>query len=408
MEKIKSYKIKIDETKYTEFRHSLHKIPELCFLEIKTKKFLLDYIKTLNNYEKIKIKEVGDTGFFIDVFGEGKEDPQLTPSGSKFLGLEFRADMDGLPLNEETGVDYKSTHEGRAHACGHDGHMTVLTCFLDYVLNRLSSIPSNVMLRFLYQPAEEGGPGAPIMIDGGCLTDIQEIYGQHNNTMFNLGEIGIKTGAIMASVDFFTIEITGTGGHGSLPSLTRSPITTGAEIVLKLNQITSQRIDSIERCVVSIGEFESGKVGNVIPEKAEIRGTIRTLNVEVKENIKKIIVDTCNSIAACNEVKVKVDIVCPGTVTNNNKELTNNIVVKAIEKAGFGLTENNLPSMGSEDFSFYQEKIPGVFMMLGTKDPEHEYYIHSPNFNYNDKGIPYGVELFCRILEVRLGINLVE
>lgn len=406
--KTNSYKIKIDEKKYIDFRHSLHKIPELCFQEKETKSFLFNYIKTLKNFNKSKITEVGDTGFWIDVFGEGKEVPELTPKDSKYLGIEFRADMDGLPLIEDSGVEYKSIYYGKAHSCGHDGHMTMLTCFFEYILNRLALIPSNVMIRFLYQPAEEGGPGSVAMIKGGCLNNVQEIYGQHNSTLFSLGEVGVISGPIMSSVDFFTIEITGTGGHGSLPSLTRSPITAGSEIVLKLNQITSQRIDSIERCVLAIGQFESGKVGNVIPEKAVIKGNIRTFNNEVRKNICKIITDTCNNIATCNEVQVKVDIFCPGTVTNNDKDLTENVVIKAVNKAEFKVMTRDLPTMASEDFSFYQEKVPGVYLMLGTQDSEHNDCVHNPKFDFNDKGIPYGVEMFCRILEVRLGINLID
>lgn len=403
------YNIKIDEKKYAEFRHSLHRIPELKNTEKDTKQFILDYIKSFKNYTKIKLIEVKDcTGFWIDIIGEGKPNLNLKTNNNDLYGIALRCDLDALPLKEETGVEYISTHDGIAHSCGHDGHMTLSTCFLEYMLERLDILPSNVILRYLYQPAEEGGNGAVTMINAGCLNGISEIYGIHNNTLFNLGEIGVKEGALMASALFFDIEVIGKGGHGSMPHLCNSPITTGSEIVQKLNQITSQKIDSAKRCVVTIGSFNSGETGNVIPERALLKGTARTLDNDTQKQIKDIITSTCKKIADENDSQVNVNASEEGLVTYNNPELTNSIAIPAIQKAGFTVVKDKLPVMGSEDFSYYQAKIPGVFVMLGTGDDKHTAFIHSPQFDYNDLGTPYGVEVYARILEVKLGITLIN
>lgn len=401
------YNIKIDEEKYQKFRRYLHTIPEIKYEEKETQQYILSFIQQLNNSSKAKVVEVKEsTGFWVDIIGEGPENTTLN-SKNGFYGISFRCDLDALPITEETGVEYSSKHPGKAHSCGHDGHMTLSTCFLDYILQRTNLIPKNVLLRFIYQPAEEGGKGAVVMINNNCLEGINEIYGIHNLTLFNVGEIGLKVGPVMSSIDFFNIEITGKGGHGSRPDLCCSPITTGSEIVLKLNQITSQRVDSKDRCIVSVGSFVSGGVGNVIPDKALIQGTTRTFDSKIQNEIADLIKNTSESIALLNDSKANVSIVNMGLITDNNADLTTKIVKPAIEKAGFRVREDQLPLTASEDFSFYQHKIPGVFIMLGAGDEEHSFNIHSPYFDYNDLSTPFGVEAYARILEVKLGIKLV-
>jgi amidohydrolase len=406
MEKISlNSNINIDTKKYQDLRRYLHQYPELSNKEFETKKYLLSYIKEFKNYEKCRIFEVSDsTGFWVDVEGSGK----ATSNSNDLIGIAFRTDLDALPLIEETGVEYQSKNVGVSHSCGHDGHMTIITCFLEYTLLRLERIPSNVMMRFLYQPAEEGGGGAKKMIKGGCLKGINEIYAIHNMTDFKLGEVGIKSGPIMASADFFEINIKGVGGHGSTPHLTRSPITIGSQIIVSLNQIVSQRIDSLNRCVISVGTFSSGNVGNVIPESAVIKGSIRTLDSENLKNIQNIIQETCLKIGEAYDSEAIARFDPPGFVTFNDKNLTENIVFNAIKKAGLSMTSEHLPLMGSEDYSQYQALIPGVMMMLGCKDENHTSYIHNPKYNYNDLATPFGVELYARIIEIRLGIEFVD
>jgi amidohydrolase len=397
---IKDNRFNYDDQKYTSLRHALHQIPEIGFNEIETKAFILNYIKAFNNINKAKITEVLETGFWIDVKGEGKA------ISDKDITFALRTDTDALPLIEESNVDYKSKYPGMSHSCGHDGHMTILTCTLEKTLDKISEIPSNVTIRFLYQPAEEGKGGAEKMIEQGCLDGIQEIYGIHNMTLFKVGEVGLITGPIMAGINFFFIEITGIGGHGSMPNLARSPITAGAELVNKINQITAQRVPSDNRCVVSIGSFKSGNAGNVIPEKAYIQGTLRIFNSEAEKLIKEEFNNICKGIGEANKCTITISYTCPGTITNNDENLTKNVVVKALEKSSIPIKDEGLPVSASEDFSFYQEKIPGVFLMLGCGDDDHKEYLHTPTYNYNDKSTVYGVEVYLSIIEQKIGYSL--
>jgi len=197
-----------DYEKYLKFRQDLHKIPELGFEEYETKKYLLDYINTLDIFSKgAKLNEVLKTGFFIDFPGKGPKTSDLITT------IAYRTDLDGLPISEETGLPYSSTHPNRQHACGHDGHMTILTAFLEFYSNNIEKVPANIKLRFIYQPAEEGLGGAKNMIEARCLENVQEIYGLHNAALFKVGEIGLVEETIMARIDKFEINIHAKGGN---------------------------------------------------------------------------------------------------------------------------------------------------------------------------------------------------
>lgn len=403
------YNITINKEKYNKLRQQIHKHPEIGFEEVETKKTILEFIKTFNNYNKIKVTEIEKSGFFIDIIGEGKEKyiedfNNENPNSNKY-GIAFRTDLDALPLKEETNLPYTSIYNNTAHSCGHDGHITILTCFLEYLLNKLTVIPSNLLIRLIYQPAEEGDNGAKQMIKHNCLKNINEIYGLHNLTLFGLGEIGVIPQGIMAAVESLEIIIIGKGGHGSTPHNTNSPIICANEIISKINQIPSQMIDNIEQCVVSVGCVKTGDAGNVIPDKAVIKGTIRTFKNEVTNDIKNIITRVSTAIGKLNNCSVEVKFLSPLPVLVNNQD-SYDIVLKAINKSGFSHSKANLPLLASEDFSMYVDLIPGCFFMLGCRDNNHLSYIHSPDYDYNDEGTPYGTEMFIRILEIKLGIEL--
>jgi len=196
-----------DYEKFSKFRQDLHKIPELGYEEFETKKYILNYLTNLGIFNKgAKLTEVQKTGFFIDLQGKGPK------TGEKQSTIAYRTDLDGLPINEETGASYASIHPNRQHACGHDGHMTIIVAFLEFYAYNIEKVPENVSLRFIFQPAEEGLSGADIMIEGKCLENVDEIYGLHNVTLFKVGEIGLIEGTIMSRVDKFEINIHGKGG----------------------------------------------------------------------------------------------------------------------------------------------------------------------------------------------------
>lgn len=399
----KKWSINIDLEKYTQLRRKFHRIPEIGFEEYKTKSLILEHLKSLPNYKKhAKLTEIGSTGFTIDIYGLKAVAGES--SASKTL-ISLRADIDGLPFQEESDVEYKSEHEGMIHGCGHDGHITVLLATIEYYLERLDKVPSNFGIRFLFQPAEEGRRGAIKMIEGGCLKGVSEIYGLHNVTGFNLGEIGVIPGTIMAKIQTFEINIKGKGGHSSTPHKCNSPINTGVQIISAINQISSQEIDSKERNVIGLGCFQAGETFNVIPETAVIKGTTRSVSNEIGEKMINRIIEVSEVIGKLNSSEVKVTYQCPGNCTINHKDQT--ALVEKIANKHFKVQTNNLPLMASEDFSFYMEHVPGCFFMLGVEDEIHKEYLHTTKYDFNDKGLPYGVEMFIRIIEEKALVTLI-
>lgn len=237
------------------------------------------------------------------------------------------------------------------------------------------------------------------MIEGGCLESVQEIYGLHNVPIFNVGEIGVIPGTIMARIDVFNIHIEGQGGHGSQPHRCHNPINTGVQIINAINQLSSQEIDSKERHVITVGCFQSGEACNVIPQIGIIKGTVRTIKDEVGEKIINRLTELSTGIAKLNSSESKLEHNEVGQCTDNHKDPTE--VVEKIVSKYFSLQTHDLPVMASEDFSYYQKVIPGCFFMLGAADETHTAFLHTTKFDFNDKAIPYGIEMFIRIVEIK-------
>jgi amidohydrolase len=391
--------IKLNTEKYLTLRRNFHRIPEIGHQEFKTKKLI---IQTLNEFkgfsENAIVTEVGETGLFIDIFGTSSLKLE-----KRFL-ISLRADIDALPFQEESNLEYKSEHEKMNHACGHDGHTTILLATIEYYLERLSTIPSNFGVRFLFQPAEEGLNGAKSMIKGGCLDSIDEIYGLHNETLHFLGEISAIEGTMMARVDTFDIKIKGHGGHSSRPHDCVSPINVGTQIITALNHISSQEIDSLSRHSIGVGCFKAGETYNVIPESGIIKGTIRTIDDKTGDKLIERIEEVSISIGKLNKAEIEFEkhiINC----TSNHKEQA--LVVQEIANKYFKLNNSELPVMGSEDFCYYLLEKPGCYFFIGCRDEEHTAIMHTPKFDFNDKGFPIGVEMFIRIIEKKSGTKLI-
>lgn len=384
--------------KYTRLRKDLHQIPEFAYKEFKTKSFILNFVKEFKNFEHIKLTEVLDTGFWIDVEG-------LKPSSDQKICIALRADLDALPLIDKCEIDYRSVHEGFSHSCGHDGHMTILICALEQVLLQLENIPSHLKIRFLFQPAEEGHNGSKAMIKEGCLEGVNEIYGIHNITLFDVGTIGLKSGPVMSGADFFEINILGQGGHGSAPHRCCSPINAGVDIVNKLNQYISQRTDSAQRAVCTIGSFNSGEASNVIPTRAVLKGTLRRFTPEIGSKYVEEIKKKVEAIAEVNDCIADFKTTLSGEVTNNDPGLVEEIK-QIMESSKIKIEDSGLPVAASEDFADYQLLIKGVFIMLGCRDDNHKEYLHTSTYNYNDSSTSYGVELYLRIVEKRAKVTL--
>ena len=316
------------------------------------------------------------------------------------LIIGLRADMDALPIEEKTGKPYTSKNQGIAHVCGHDGHMAILIGTIEYFLLNLDKLPKNFGARFVFQPAEEIGAGAIKLVNAGCLKDVSEMYGLHNIAKtFKSGEIACCHKTIFAGCDVFNIIINGKGGHGSTPHVCNNPIIPAASIILAINQIPAQEVNAKETCVLSVGKVISGTKENIIPDTAQIKGTVRTLTKETSSFIFRRITEISQGISKLYNCECIVEKQYEITPTVNSKNPTD--LLFNISKKYFSFTLDNLPVMFSEDFGVYGEYIPSCFFLLGGEDEECNYSPHSPNYNFNDKTLGLGIEVFLRIIEAK-------
>ncbi|MEA2511333.1 MAG: hypothetical protein QOF01_2427 [Thermomicrobiales bacterium] len=377
-------------------RRHLHQHPELGFQEVKTAAFVADRLRALG-VEDIKtgIAKTGVTGL-IRGTGTG-------PGADKVVLL--RADMDALPIEEENEVDYRSTVPGTMHACGHDAHTAMLLGTTRLLLDRRDRFAGTV--KVLFQPAEEGGGGARVMIEEGALENpkVDAAFGIHVAQDEPIGTVSVRPGPIMAAADRFTIVVQGKGGHGAQPHLCIDPIAVGAQIVAALQTIVSREVDPTEPAVVTVGAFRAGHAANVIPDTAELRGTVRSFNPAVREQLATRIQELVRGIAAAMraEVEIKYHFGYPPTV--NHPEMTEFAQGVLAEVVG---ADNVLPAplhMGAEDFSYFLERVPGCFWFVGSRNPEKGFIWghHHPKFDIDEDAMAIGMETVTRVVLRYLG-----
>ncbi|MEA2530451.1 MAG: hypothetical protein QOG89_2095 [Thermomicrobiales bacterium] len=377
-------------------RRHLHQHPELGFQEVKTAAFVADRLRALG-VEDIKtgIAKTGVTGL---IRGTG------TGQGADKVVL-LRADMDALPIEEENEVDYRSTVPGTMHACGHDAHTAMLLGTTRLLLDRRDRFAGTV--KVLFQPAEEGGGGARVMIEEGALENpkVDAAFGIHVAQDEPIGTVSVRPGPIMAAADRFTIVVQGKGGHGAQPHLCIDPIAVGAQIVAALQTIVSREVDPTEPAVVTVGAFRSGHAANVIPDTAELRGTVRSFNPAVREQLATRIQELVRGIAAAMraEVEIKYHFGYPPTV--NHPEMTEFAQGVLAEVVG---ADNVLPAplhMGAEDFSYFLERVPGCFWFVGSRNPEKGFTWghHHPKFDIDEDAMAIGMETVTRVVLRYLG-----
>ena len=379
-------------SRIVEIRHDLHAHPELGYEEVRTSKVVQDELTREN------IKFVAGLAGGTGVLGylPATKDPEKSPT------IALRADMDALPIEENSGKAYASKTKGKMHACGHDGHTSILLGAAR-VLNKHER-PNNVLL--VFQPAEEGGGGGRKMCEDGVLNGkllgkpVQRIYGLHGYPLLQVGELGTRTGALLASADCFEITITGKGGHAAMPHFGIDPIVVASHIVVALQTIASRNVSPLDSIVVTIGKVEAGTTNNVIPNEAKLIGTLRTLTAATRElgeeKIKRIAKDVAQAFGAT----AKTEWLYGYPVTWNDADATADFR-KAIEPV-FGnklQREDVEPVMGAEDFSFYGEHVPACFYWLGLLNPDQERYpnLHAPEFDFNDAAIPVGIRAMCTL-----------
>jgi amidohydrolase len=371
----------------TAWRRDIHQHPEMLYDVHRTSALVAERLRDFGCDEVVT--GIGKTGV-VGVIGGKKA---ATNGDIKVIGL--RADMDALPIEESTDLPYASKTKGVMHACGHDGHTAMLLGAARYLAETRNFAGRAVVI---FQPAEEGGAGAAAMIKDGLMErfGIEQVYGMHNGPGIPIGAFAIRPGPIMAATDAIDIKIEGHGGHASRPHKCIDSVLVGAQLITALQQIVSRNIDPLESAVISICEFHAGTARNVIPQSAELRGTIRTLTPEVHDLVEKRIREVVAGIAQITGAKIDLRYERGYPVTVNHAAQTELATRIAREVAGEANVHETPPLMGAEDFSYMLEARPGAFIFCGNGDSAG---LHHPAYNFNDEAILYGTSFWIKLVE---------
>ncbi len=373
----------------TQIRQQIHANPELLFdvyetadlIEEKLKQYGVDQIVT----------GIGRTGVVAVIKGN------VTGKNSKVIAL--RADMDALPITEANQLDYASKNSGKMHACGHDGHSSMLLGAAKYLAETRNFCGQVVCI---FQPAEEGGGGGREMVDDGMMErfNIDEVYGMHTYPSEKAGAFAIRKGPVLASADFFSIHIQGLGSHAAKPHTSIDPIIIGADIIQALQTITSRSVDPMEALVISVTQFNAGSADNVIAQTASLSGTVRSLSPNVRDLAEKRIAEIVNGVVKLHGGKVELEYHRNYPVMVNHAEQVDVAADIAELIVGKDNVDRNVSaSMGAEDFAFMLNKRPGAMIFI-SQGPGPE--LHHPEFNFNDEIIPIGVSFWVKLVEERL------
>ena len=367
--------------KLIDDRHFLHMNPELSGEEFATTEFIKEKLKEHN----IKIIETNLKNGVVAEIGQG----------DKVVAL--RADIDALPIEEESGVVYHSKVKGKMHACGHDFHTISLIGAAILLKENEDELKGRV--RLIFQPEEEINSGAVKMIEENVLEGVSCIIGFHNKPDIPVGFIGIKEGPLMAGVEQFEVEIKGIGTHAAAPHNGNDPIVTASQIITGLQSIVSRHISPLETAVVSVTKIEAGKTWNIIPDRVKLEGTIRTFSEKVREETKRLFEQIIKNYSAAVNQEAEIKWISDGLPVDNNEKMAE-ILKKEISK--FAKVIEPEIMMGGDDFARYQEKVPGLYAFIGTGCP---YEWHHPSFLIDDKALPYAINYFITGAKAMLETN---
>lgn len=378
----------------TVWRRDLHAHPETAFEERRTSAFVARKLKEFGVDEvHTGIAKTGVVG----VLRAGKE----IAGEPRAIGL--RADMDALPIEERNDAPHRSRQPGKMHACGHDGHTTMLLGAASY-LARTRNFEGTLYL--IFQPAEENEGGGRVMVEEGLFErfPMKAVYGMHNWPGLRAGRIALREGPLLAAFDLFEIGVLGKGTHAAMPHLGTDPIVAAAQIVQALQTIPSRSLDPLDSAIVSVTQFHAGETWNVIPERAVLRGTCRAFRPEVRElieaRLRRIVESVCEACGARADVRYERRY--PATV---NSKAETALAAKAAEAVvgAENLDVDATPSMGAEDFAFMLEAKPGCYVLLGNGPNEGGRTLHSPHYEFNDEILPVGASYWVRLVERTLG-----
>ncbi|SIQ56998.1 hippurate hydrolase [Aromatoleum tolulyticum] len=371
-----------DLQQITGWRHHMHRHPELAFEERHTAEYITGQLRSWG-YEVAT--GIGKTGIVASL---------TAGDGSKAIGL--RADIDALPVTEQAAGDHRSTIEGRSHTCGHDGHSAMLLGAAQHLARTRNF---NGTVRLIFQPAEEVMGGALAMISDGLLErfPMDAVFGMHNMPGLELGKLYFTSGPVMAAVDNWEIELTGKGSHGSMPERSIDPVVAGASLVMALQTITSRNVAPLDSAVVSVGAFLAGDAGNVIPQSAVLRLSIRSSRPETR----KLVLGKVRSITAaqadCYGVAWEIREGTPGAVLVNDAAQTAFAATVAKDLLGADKVVTDGPRfMGSEDFAFFAQRKPGTYCFIGNGDTP---MVHHPQYDFDDRNLPVGAAYWVALAE---------
>ncbi|MBT7732002.1 MAG: amidohydrolase [Rhodospirillaceae bacterium] len=371
----------------TEWRRYLHKNPELGFEEFKTSDFVANKLEGMGLSVHRGLAGTGVVATLSSGDGSGK-------------AIALRADMDALPLQEKGSVKHRSENPGKMHACGHDGHTTMLLGAAKYLTETQNF---NGTVQFVFQPAEEGKGGGKKMIDDGLfnLFPAEEVYGMHNMPGMNVGEFAVAPGPMMAARDNFEILVQGRGAHAAMPHQGVDPVVVGSHIVLALQTITSRNINPQESLVVSVTQFHAGEAFNIIPDSVLLKGTCRVFDKELQDTLPERMRLITDGVALTFGAKSELTYHSGYPATINTKSQSEFCAEIAQEIAGSanGVDLNPVPSMGAEDFSYMLQERPGCYIWAGNGDSAG---LHHPEYDFNDQLLAVGASYWSKLVEQRL------
>ncbi len=368
-------------------RRDLHEHPELAFEEVRTSGIVAQRLRTMGLEVQTGIAKTGVVGLLRG----GASKP-----GAKTIAI--RADMDALPIHELNEIDYRSRIDGKMHACGHDGHTSILLAVADILNKRRAELSGNV--KFVFQPAEERIGGAEPMIKAGAMQGVDGIIGLHLISGYPLGRVGVRSGPVFASADRFTIKVKGKGGHAAMPETTVDPIVISAYIITALQTLISRETSPFKPAVVTIGIIQAGTAFNIIPESAEMLGTMRAFSAEHRSTLVRRISEIANGIATAMGGSCEVDVIdgCPPCVNDSSvTEIVRNAAVAAVGESEVDGSEEVMTT-GSDDMACFLEAVPGCYFIVGATNEEKgaNYPHHHPRFNIDEDAMPIGVEVLSR------------
>ena len=387
-------KIRACHDEMTAWRRHLHAHPELGFEEHRTGAFVAEKLQAWGLEVHRGLAGTGVVGTLEGAAG----------TSDRAIGL--RADMDALPMEEVSGVPHASTAPGKMHACGHDGHTTMLLAAAKY-LSETRNFAGRV--HFIFQPAEEMLAGGARMVEDGLfeLFPCEQVFGMHNAPPLPPGRIGVRAGPVLAAADFFELTITGAGGHAAYPHTVVDPVVVGAHVVTALQTLVARELDPLDAGVVSVTRLHAGSADNVVAPTAVLGGTVRAFQAATRarliDGVHRIARSVAEALRARAEVRFTDAAYPPTVATEAEARLAAAVAAEVVGEDG--LIWDHPPAMGGEDFAFMLQKVPGAFVMLGQAGGEAPIQCHDPRFDFNDAILPIGATFWARLVERALAVG---